>query len=63
MDFDLSGRSEAWVEKLQAFFDAEVLPRHRAWLASRRRQRRGDALHGRPAAKGARGGPVESRSS
>ena len=32
MDFDLSGRSEAWVEKLQAFFDAEVLPRHRAWL-------------------------------
>ena len=33
MDFDLSGRSEAWLEKLQAFFDHEVLPRHRAWLA------------------------------
>ena len=33
MDFDLSGRSEAWLEKLQAFFDQEVLPRHRAWLA------------------------------
>src|SRR6266478_571933 len=33
MDFDLSGRSEAWREKLQAFFDQEVLPRHRAWLA------------------------------
>ena len=32
MDFDLSGRSEAWREKLQAFFDAEVLPRHRDWL-------------------------------
>jgi len=29
MDFDLSGRSEAWLE----FFDHEVLPRHRAWLA------------------------------
>src|SRR5215813_7093813 len=32
MDFDLSGRSEQWRKKLQAFFDAEVLPRHRAWL-------------------------------
>ena len=32
MDFDLSERSEAWREKLQAFFDTEVLPRHRAWL-------------------------------
>ena len=32
MDFDLSGRSEAWREKLQSFFDQEVLPRHRAWL-------------------------------
>jgi acyl-CoA dehydrogenase len=30
MDFDLSPRSEAWLEKLQAFFDQEVLPRHRA---------------------------------
>ena len=33
MDFDLSSRSEAWRRKLQAFFDREVLPRHRAWLA------------------------------
>jgi acyl-CoA dehydrogenase len=33
MDFDLSGRSEAWLEKLQTFFDHEVLPRHRASLA------------------------------
>jgi acyl-CoA dehydrogenase len=32
MDFDLSQRSEQWRGKLQAFFDAEVLPRHRAWL-------------------------------
>ena len=32
MDFDLSSRSEAWLEKLQGFFDQEVLPRHRAWL-------------------------------
>jgi acyl-CoA dehydrogenase len=32
MDFELSARSEAWRRKLQAFFDKEVLPRHRAWL-------------------------------
>jgi len=32
MDFDLSPRSEQWRKKLQAFFDAEVLPCHRAWL-------------------------------
>ncbi len=32
MDFELSERSEALREKLQAFFDREVLPRHRAWL-------------------------------
>jgi acyl-CoA dehydrogenase len=32
MDFELSGRSEQWRQKLQAFFDQEVLPRHRAWL-------------------------------
>jgi len=32
MDFDLSQRSEQWRRKLQAFFDAEVLPRHRTWL-------------------------------
>ena len=32
MDFNLSERSEQWREKLQAFFDREVLPRHRNWL-------------------------------
>ena len=32
MDFDLSERSEQWRGKLQAFFDAHVLPLHRAWL-------------------------------
>ncbi len=32
MDFDLSPEAEQWRNKLQAFFDAEVLPRHRAWL-------------------------------
>jgi hypothetical protein len=32
MDFDLSARSEHWRERLQSFFDREVLPRHRAWL-------------------------------
>ena len=32
MDFDLSARSEQWRKKLQAFFDQEVLPRHRAWV-------------------------------
>jgi acyl-CoA dehydrogenase len=33
MDFDLSERSEQWRQRLQSFFDQEVLPRHRAWLA------------------------------
>ena len=33
MDFELSARSEQWRGRLQAFFDQEVLPRHRAWLA------------------------------
>jgi acyl-CoA dehydrogenase len=32
MDFELSARSEQWRSRLQAFFDKEVLPRHRAWL-------------------------------
>ena len=32
MDFELSATSEQWRKRLQAFFDAEVLPRHRAWL-------------------------------
>jgi acyl-CoA dehydrogenase len=32
MDFEPSARSEEWREKLQAFFDREVLPRHRAYL-------------------------------
>jgi hypothetical protein len=35
MDFDLSGRSEAWREKLQAFFDAEVLLRPKSSIVRR----------------------------
>jgi hypothetical protein len=35
MDFDLSPRSEAWREKLQAFFDAEVLPRPKSSIVRR----------------------------
>ena len=33
MDFELSARSEHWRRKLQTFFDREVLPRNRAYLA------------------------------
>src|ERR1700761_6610590 len=33
MDFELSARSEGWRRKLQAFFDKEVVPRNRAYLA------------------------------
>lgn len=32
MDFELSEHAEQWRRRLQAFFDQEVLPRHRAWL-------------------------------
>jgi acyl-CoA dehydrogenase len=32
MDFDLSQRSRQWRERLEAFFNAELLPRHRDWL-------------------------------
>src|SRR5262249_48777574 len=32
MDFELSARSEGWRSKLQAFFDRDVLPRHRLYL-------------------------------
>jgi acyl-CoA dehydrogenase len=32
MDFDLSARSEHWRQRLQSFFDQELLPRHRAWV-------------------------------
>lgn len=39
MEFDLSARSEQWRAKLQAFFDREVLPRHRAWLDHTARSR------------------------
>ena len=39
MEFDLSERSLQWRDRLQAFFDKEVLPRHRDWLV-RSRQRR-----------------------
>jgi acyl-CoA dehydrogenase len=38
MDFDLSDRAEQWRERLQAFFDSEVLPRHRAWIEHARRR-------------------------
>src|SRR6185437_15936950 len=33
MDFELSEKSEFWRQRLQSFFEAEVLPRHRNWLA------------------------------
>jgi acyl-CoA dehydrogenase len=39
MDFELSARSEQWRGKLQAFFDREVLPRHRAWVEHTARHR------------------------
>jgi len=32
MDFNLSAQSEHWRDRLQSFFDREVLTRHRAWL-------------------------------
>jgi acyl-CoA dehydrogenase len=32
MDFDLSARSEQWRQRLQSFFDRELLPRHRGWV-------------------------------
>jgi len=32
MDFELSERSAQWRGRLQAFFEHEVLPRHRHWL-------------------------------
>src|ERR1700712_5399233 len=31
MEFDLSQASLEWRDRLQAFFDKEVLPRHRDW--------------------------------
>jgi len=31
MEFDLSESSLQWRDRLQAFFDKEVLPRHRDW--------------------------------
>src|SRR3954469_8857255 len=31
MDFDLSERSREWRDRLQTFFQREVLPRHRDW--------------------------------
>ena len=41
MEFDLSERSLQWRDRLQAFFDKEVLPRHRDW--SREVAARGEA--------------------
>ncbi len=32
MDFDLSSQAREWRDRLIGFFDAEVLPRHPAWL-------------------------------
>ena len=32
MDFDLSPRARDWRDRLQGFFDREVLPRHRSWV-------------------------------
>ena len=31
MDFSASGRSREIAARVQAFFDAELLPRHRQW--------------------------------
>src|SRR3954453_15598961 len=31
MEFDLSQSSQQWRDRLQAFFDKEVLPRHGDW--------------------------------
>ena len=31
MDFDSSPRAQEWLGRLQSFFDAEILPRNRAW--------------------------------
>ena len=56
------GTVGAWRARLQAFFDREVLPRHRAWL-EHTDESRSAALHGRTAAQGAGGGIVESRPS
>ena len=61
MDFDLSERSEQWRKQLQAFFDTEVLPRHRAWLEHTAVSRETPPFMARAAAEGARGGIVESR--
>jgi acyl-CoA dehydrogenase len=33
MDFELSEKAQHWRQRLQSFFEAEVLPRHRDWLA------------------------------
>jgi acyl-CoA dehydrogenase len=39
MDFDLSDRSEQLRQRLQSFFDQEVLPRHRGWVEHTARSR------------------------
>src|SRR5260370_6998724 len=44
MDFDLSERSEALRKRLQAFFDQQVLPRHRAWVEHTASHRDGPAF-------------------
>jgi acyl-CoA dehydrogenase len=40
MDFDLSMKSRTWRDRLQDFFDAEILPRHGEWLRAVRRHQR-----------------------
>ena len=55
-----AGRKQ-WRRKLQAFFDKEVLPRHRAWLEHVATSREAPPFMADLQAEGARGGPVESR--
>ena len=63
MDFDLSARSEQWRERLQAFFDKEVLPRHRAWVEHVANHRETPPFMGDLQQKARAAGPVESRPS
>ena len=48
-------------EQAAGIFRSEVLPRHRAWLEHVAAHSRNATFHGRAAAEGARGRPVESR--
>ena len=46
MDFDNSPRAREWLERLEAFFVAEVLPRHRDWTEHVVRRREPAAFMG-----------------